>query len=71
MSKRLKSSVATYRRVKANREEHLAEHTGSIDAYAEKAESIGRVSMRKVSTSRKARPIIHNEKKDSLQFVSV
>jgi len=49
----------------------LAEHTGSIDAYAEKAESIGRVSMRKVSTSRKARPIIHNEKKDSLQFVSV
>jgi len=32
-------------------------HSESISAYAKKAEIIGRVMMRKVATSRKARPL--------------
>jgi len=33
MSKRLKTSSAAYRKLKANREENLTKHAGSIYAY--------------------------------------
>jgi len=52
MSKRLKPIGVTCRRLKANREENLTKHVGSVYAYVKKAEKLG-VIMRKVSTSRK------------------
>jgi len=52
LSKRLKPSGAAYRRLKVNGKEKLTKYTRFIYAYVKKAEEIGRVMMRKVTTTR-------------------
>jgi len=43
------------RKVKANRKDNLMKYAGSICGYVKKAENIGRIMLRNVVTSEKAR----------------
>jgi len=53
----------SYRRLKANWEEHLTKYAGSTDEHEKKAEKIGRANGKRVcGQAEKAIPIIENDK---------